>query len=345
MPRLETPPASLAIALLVVLVLVAPLAPLVSLAQVTPLVGSVDGRLATGNGTDAVTANHTAVAPNATVAIDVPGRLLVGPDATISLPVTTTLRPGAELSVRIRGPTGRYVPPERTVTVNGSGRATARIDPSNVPPGDRFSVVLSRDGRVLGEFDAQVATGVVDFRDRRVADDASAIEVDAVGTSVGGFVALHRNGTDGPIIGTSDYLAPGDYVDLRVPLGESLDGNATLVAVVHWDADGDGEFDADDRRFGTSLPGHRSGGAAVTDAANLTPVEDPSTVTATPTADAAATATPSSPPGPAATRSPPSSASPPRRTATRSDQSGVPGFGLLAALVAVLAGALGQRRR
>lgn len=298
-----------------------------------------DARLA-ADGREAATANHTFLVPRAGAAAAVPGRLLVAADGPVAVPVTTTLRPGTVLAVRLRDASGRYVPPAGRVTVGDDGRATATVDVAAVAPGERFAVVLARDGRVVGEVEGRVAAASVTFRDRRV-DGASApsVHVDAVRTTAGAFVALRRNGTGGPVVGASGYLPPGDHADVPVPLRRSVDGTGTLVAVVHWDVDGDREFDAADRAFGATLPSYRTNGTVVADAARLT-------------VGGATTATGRSP-GPA-TESPPGGGPPPATASPRREDvpsptsaspSGGPGLGPLVALAAVLLAAAAGRRR
>ena len=80
----------------------------------------------------------------------------------------------------------------------------------------------------------------------------------------GGFVALHEGSADGPVIGTSEYIAEQDH-DVRVQTDQSLDSDATVVAVLHEDTDGDQALDPSvDRRYETE------DGDTVTDEAEVT---------------------------------------------------------------------------
>lgn len=60
--------------------------------------------------------------------------------------------------------------------------------------------------------------------------------------SSGGFVVLHRDGPRGPVVGVSDYLPAGDHSEL-VYVSEPLSESATIVAVVHHDANFNQWFD------------------------------------------------------------------------------------------------------
>ena len=80
----------------------------------------------------------------------------------------------------------------------------------------------------------------------------------------GGFVALHEGSADGPVIGTSEYVAEQDR-NVRVQIDQSLGSDATVVAVLHEDTDGDQALDPSvDQRYETE------DGDIVTDEAEVT---------------------------------------------------------------------------
>jgi hypothetical protein len=80
----------------------------------------------------------------------------------------------------------------------------------------------------------------------------------------GGFVALHEGSADGPVIGTSEYVAEQDR-NVRVQIDQSLGSDATVVAVLHEDTDGDQALDPSvDQRYETE------DGDTVTDEAEVT---------------------------------------------------------------------------
>ena len=80
----------------------------------------------------------------------------------------------------------------------------------------------------------------------------------------GGFIALHEGSEDGPVIGTSEYIAEQDR-NVRIQLDESLDSDVTVVAVLHEDTDGDQALDpSDDQRYRTD------DGETVSDEAEVT---------------------------------------------------------------------------
>ncbi|AWB27207.1 type II secretion system F family protein [Halococcoides cellulosivorans] len=68
------------------------------------------------------------------------------------------------------------------------------------------------------------------------------IEVDSATLSNGGYLVVHEESADGPIVGRTDHLAPGTHGDLTI----ALDRPATDVEVVAYrDADRDRVFDPD----------------------------------------------------------------------------------------------------
>ncbi|MFC7232575.1 hypothetical protein ACFQMM_16475 [Saliphagus sp. GCM10025308] len=86
-------------------------------------------------------------------------------------------------------------------------------------------------------------TADVAFGDQET--DGTSATVDAVSLSEGGFVALYEAGApveNETVLGVSEYLEPGEHENVTVDLAESIDEDRTLVAIVHRDLTGDGQF-------------------------------------------------------------------------------------------------------
>ncbi|NHN47055.1 hypothetical protein G9464_05515 [Halostella sp. JP-L12] len=80
----------------------------------------------------------------------------------------------------------------------------------------------------------------------------------------GGFIALHEGSEEGPVIGTSEYIAEQDR-NVRIQLERQISSDTTVVAVLHEDTDGNQELNASiDRRYQTE------DGDIVSDEADLT---------------------------------------------------------------------------
>lgn len=105
------------------------------------------------------------------------------------------------------------------------------------------------------------ATASVTFDDQ-LTDQGEVVFVDTATLSEGGFVVIYDGQPTGGfenVIGVSDYLGAGSTTNVRVklyddialdpggftgiPVGDSLTENKTLTAVVHYDDDGDEQFD------------------------------------------------------------------------------------------------------
>lgn len=162
----------------------------------------------------------------------------------------------------------------------------------------------------------------------------------------GGFVALHVGGPDGERVATSRYRPGGDHqarvVFSTLPEGSvGEDGEVTFALVAHRDVDADGTFDeGQDVRYEDASASTTVSYEIQQDTPTATPTPTP-TATATPTPTATSTPTPT-----------PTMAGTPTPTDGNggdgdgsSDGGGLPGFGLTAALVALVAAALLALRR
>jgi len=69
------------------------------------------------------------------------------------------------------------------------------------------------------------------------------LTVDSVSLSEGGFVVVHATDSDGDVIGTSAYLAPGTHTDVRIQLDNPPSSGRDIVLVAHQDTNGNGQLD------------------------------------------------------------------------------------------------------
>ncbi|WP_290817256.1 hypothetical protein [Halovivax sp.] len=120
--------------------------------------------------------------------------------------------------------------------------------------------------------------------------DGTAVTIDDVSLSEGGFVAVHDAGwQDGErvdsVIGVSEYLDPGDHEDVTVTLfadvpGVEFDDDALgpgqhdLVAVAYHDVDDDGQFDYVATDGEDDPPYVRQGGEPIADVVTATVAEE-----------------------------------------------------------------------
>ncbi|WP_224449233.1 DUF7282 domain-containing protein [Haloprofundus salilacus] len=164
--------------------------------------------------------------------------------------------------------------------------------------------------------DTANATATVEYNDQTI--DGENVVVERVNLSNGGYVAIYDEG--GSLVGHSDYLGSGEQTNVTVTLDEALSRSQVTVATVHTD-DGNREFNES-----ANAP-YRDGGAPVSSTAYLT-VEGGSEETTTTTTSTDETTTSSD------------GASADETTADSSDSTTStdgPGFGVVAALVGLLA--------
>ncbi|MDS0283091.1 DUF7282 domain-containing protein [Haloarcula onubensis] len=95
----------------------------------------------------------------------------------------------------------------------------------------------------------------------------NAVVIDRVDLSEGGFVAIH--GPTGAVVGASDYLPAGVHEDVVVTLDERLTSGQTLVAMPHYDSDGDENYTFVESGGDADGP-YVAGGGPVTDSAEVT---------------------------------------------------------------------------
>jgi PGF-CTERM protein/surface glycoprotein (TIGR04207 family) len=229
------------------------------------------------------------------------------------------------------------------------GTISATFDTSDLPVGTSVTAYASvvadlpdayETPLVVQEISGEIRgqpTGSVSIGDQ--SGSGESITVDSVELSDGGFVSVHTGSPQGPTIGETGYLEAGSQEGLEVALSEPVSEDATLYVLVHQDTNFNEEFDfpADDGAYLDDAGEPVSTSIAYT-------VESAATATATPsptsTATATATAAPTDTPADGGDGGDGGDATP-----TETSSGDGPGFGLAAALVALLAAALLARRR
>jgi subtilisin family serine protease len=122
--------------------------------------------------------------------------------------------------------------------------------------------------------------------------DGTAVTVDSVTMSEGGFVVVHDSSlldgrVAGSVVGSSGYLAPGQSSGVEVSLDEPLESNQPIIAMLHRDTNDNQQFD-----FPNADGPYTANGSAVTNSAQYTLNVQPAEVALT--VDAPETATPGS---------------------------------------------------
>lgn len=204
---------------------------------------------------------------------------------------------------------------------------------------------FTADGDIVVDTARTTVTAQTTITDQT--SDGSTVTVDSVTVHDGGFVTIHDGTlldgeTFGSVRGSSDYLAPGTHEDVTVQLDDPYEQDGTAIAMPHRDTDGDESYDfvsSDGADDGPYVAGGdivlASAALTVEGASDATPTDgstgDDSTATDEPT-DQMGTETDDD--GGQANTEP-----------TETTQTGQPGFGVVAAVVALLAAALVVVRR
>jgi PGF-CTERM protein len=263
-----------------------------------------------------------------------PVRLQQAPDR--SFRGTSSLPDGTRLGVVVRNEGGQGFRRSSSVFV-ANGRFEATFDFSGVPVGQEFVVDVTQ-GPVVRDRIRGVVVRAASIAAEDVSGGDVTVTLQEVTLPRGGFAAVVVGGNR--VLGTTDRLDPGTHTDVTVSLDEPIDPARNSVAIeVYEDTDGDGTFDRGVDDPYTLPDGPVSTVVAVGEATG-TPTETPTTTatatpTSTPTATATATATPTGTP-----------AGTPTATAddtTATTGGGGPGFGVVVALLAVVAVLLFRR--
>jgi len=133
------------------------------------------------------------------------------------------------------------------------GELSSSFDTTDLPVGTEITAQALIVADLPSEYDDEVvvqevtgeivapATGNVSFSSQSGAGDS--ITVDEVGLSRGGFVSVHTGSANGPTLGSSSYLEAGTHTDLEISLDQAVSEDTTVYVTVHSDTNGNQEFD------------------------------------------------------------------------------------------------------
>jgi uncharacterized protein YwlG (UPF0340 family) len=164
---------------------------------------------------------------------------------------------GQTLTATVNPSNGTSVDADVSATFNASfDNVTGPTGVENVTADATIDVQDSANGTVSGAVPVTIVNTLdseVTFSDQT--SDGLSVTVDSAFLSDGGFVVIHENnnGSVGPVIGVSDYLAPGTSSNVTVTLDSPLDASTSVYAMAHAD-DGDQtyEFPQSDSPYGDS---------------------------------------------------------------------------------------------
>jgi PGF-CTERM protein len=132
----------------------------------------------------------------------------------------------------------------------------------------------SEDGPYTAGGEPVVTTAAADapesasltFGDQTTA--GSSVTVDSVTWNEGGYVVIHASddGEPGEVLGYSAYRGPGTHEDITIQLSTDIDAETELVAMAHLDTDGDQTYE-----FPDADGPYVMDGSAVVDAATISP--------------------------------------------------------------------------
>ena len=289
-----------------------------------------------------------------------------------TIPGETNIAPGTELQIRIQSQNDNspFLVPLNTRVEEGNNGGdlvndfTFTGDFDTRSGGINFTAQIRRSGQQIPEdttFDGRLLgapTATVTFNDQSVSSEVEtqAVTVASVDMNYGstqdrgGFIAIHQGSATGPVIGHSTYLDGGETTNVRIALNASLTEETTLVAMPHLDSNGNQVYEFGEEP-GLDGPYTTSDGAPVTDSATISVVVDTPVPSPTPTDTPTPTPTPTSTPEPTPTETatpmptdtPEPTTEPPTPTPTTTTTG--PGFGVLVAVIALLAAALLAARR
>ncbi|NUE01678.1 hypothetical protein HUB97_04105 [Halorubraceae archaeon YAN] len=180
--------------------------------------------------------------------LDAPNRVFVDDTVTVSATIENPNDENTTQPVEFRFD-GDLVD-RRNVTIEANESLTVEIELSteDVPPARYIHGFLTAE---KGELDTirVIPFADIDFDDQD--SDGTAVVVDSVTLSEGGFVAIHDEDDD--IIGVSEYLNAGDHEDVSIELFDAVPGadfeqdeleeDTTLTAMAHLDTNDNEEFD------------------------------------------------------------------------------------------------------
>lgn len=198
--------------------------------------------------------------------------LVQGENLTVTLTEDASGDAIPRAGVSLVSPSGNVV---EEVTTNSTGVAVFGL-PNGAVNGN-YTVEARPAGYQPNDATVEVVPPAsVTFSDQTTAGET--VTVDSAFLRSGGFVVIHNESLTsegdaiGSVIGVSEYLAPGEHSDIEITLDEPISENQTLIAMPHFDSDGDEVYDFV-TSGGTADGPYTIGGSAVIDPAQIT-VED-----------------------------------------------------------------------
>ena len=297
---------------------------------------------------ETVSAEYTIIDEEAT--IDGPDTLGAPAQSGVTLTGTSNVAPGAELDVQVS--TKNEQPSQfintSTAVVQADGTWTADFGDTfaDAVEGTEFEIEVSYENRDLdtdtdeGVVIGDPVTNALTFNDQQVVTEGTqVVTVAEVNLSQGGFIAIHQGGPGGPVIGNSDYIAEDTTrTNIAIALDEQLpQGETTLVAMSHQDTNNNEEYEFDGGAVDAPYPDDAFVSPATITAGQAQPTETDTPDTPDTPDEPTETDTPDEPDEPTETEPPADD--------TTTDGAGSPGFGVTAAIVALLGAALLALRR
>ncbi|MFC5969879.1 BGTF surface domain-containing protein [Halomarina salina] len=272
----------------------------------------------------------------------------------------TEYAPGAQVRVVVRSTGDSPFLLDDTAEVQDDGTFSSSFDFSDYSENTTFTVEADAQGIFSASDSANGVINPAQTAEVSISDqegDGSTVTVDSVTLSEGGFVTIHDSSLTeegdaiGSVLGTSEYLESGEQSDVEVTLDSPLNESGTVIAMPHMDSNGNEQYDFVTSEGSEDGP-YTSGGSAVVDSAeytvangttgNNTTTGNGTMTTDAPTTTDGGTMTTDEPTD--STTEGPGDTATATTEGTNSDGDG-PGFGVIVALVALVAAALLAVRR
>ncbi|MFC7155024.1 BGTF surface domain-containing protein [Halomarina halobia] len=193
-------------------------------------------------------------------------------DASIS--GSTSVAPGTKLRIIAKATGDSPFLLSKSVTVQEDGTFAGSFDFSGASVGTEFTATLkdvSSEDIVAQGIVEPSQSASVSVSDQ--ANDGSYVVVDSVTLSDGGFVTIHdatlNESPFDSVRGTSSYLEAGTHSNVNVSLDTPYQESGEVIAMPHLDTDGDQTYDFVTSEGSDDGP-YTADGAAVVDGATLT---------------------------------------------------------------------------
>ncbi|PSP79161.1 hypothetical protein BRC81_06760 [Halobacteriales archaeon QS_1_68_20] len=267
------------------------------------------------------------------------------PTSQATISGTSPLADGTQLEVELRSEDDAFLQ-RQTVTVR-DGTFAATFDLSGASTGSEYEVTVREDRSALA-FTKAVVREPASLSMPDQESDGETLVVEDVSLPDGGFVAVYDpdESRAEALLGRTSYLQPGEYDTVEVPVSGPLEVDGkTFVAVAHRDTNGDRQFGYVDSSGSVDGPYERDG-QSVGDDGRVSVTSTPAS-TATPTPESTDAADdPGSESVDTGTPTPEAADGEfDNGSVVDRDWESTPGFGLTAAVVALVGAALVARRR